>query len=626
MKSDSPTVCIRHCRATLLRPALLVLLLLAVHAAEAMTRDITRQWVEQNYRKREVMIPMRDGIHLYTAIYEPVSGKGRHPIIMQRTPYGCGPYGKAFNAALWKGMASFAEKGYIIVFQDVRGRRMSEGTFVNVRPVRFGKNAPADDASDAYDTAGWLVGHTSCNGSIGLTGSSYPGYYALVSSLCGHPAIKAVCAQAPIGDWFMGDDTHHNGILMLTDAFRFLSGFDRPRKEPSTADAPYRPYYTCDERTFFLEKGTLANVRQVLGDSIGFWNDMAAHPHYDTWWQMRNYTRHLDRVKAAVMVVGGLFDAEDLYGTWNAYYGLKRHMKDRLYLLVGPWSHGGWNAGKANAMGDLHFSDDNLGAAYRSMQQAFFDHYLMHQGSFAATTQPVKVFFTGENRWRTFGQWPSKAVKSRSLYLCEQGKLSLARPHNKASSSTYVSDPHNPVPYTAAPATNRKATYMIEDQRFAEKRADVLTFCTDVLKDDLTIGGEITADLWVSLTTTDADFVVKLIDVFPDDASENAGYRMPVRFDIMRGSYRKSFVRPLAFQPRKPARVSFRMPDAAHTFRRGHRIMIQIQSSWFPLAEMNPQQLLDTWTCRREDFIPTTVTLYHQSNKASRLVLPVIDK
>lgn len=591
-----------------------------------MSQGVTREWVEQNYSKREVMIPMRDGTRLFTAVYEPVGLAGRHPILMQRTPYGCGPYGKSLNANLWKGLAPFVRKGYIIVFQDVRGRRMSEGTFVNVRPVGFAKDSPANDASDAYDTAEWLLKHTSSNGNIGLTGSSYPGYYALVSSLCRHPAIKAVCAQAPIGDWFMGDDTHHNGVLMLSDAFRFLSGFDRPRKYPSTADAPYKPYYSCDERTFFLEKATLAGVRQVLGDSIGFWNDMAAHPHYDEWWQMRNYTRYLDRVKAAVMVVGGLFDAEDLYGTWNAYHGLKPHMKDRLFLLVGPWSHGGWNAGKANTFGDMHFSDDDLGAAYRDMQQAFFDHYLMNEGNFAATARPVKVFFTGENQWRTFRQWPSKDVKRQSLYLSEQGKLSFSPPSEKESCSTYRSDPNDPVPYTATRATNRKATYMIEDQSFAEQRADVLTFCSEVLGSDLTIGGEILADLWVSLTTTDADFVVKLIDVFPDDGSKTSGYQMPVRFDIMRGSYRKSFGQPLAFQPRKPERVSFRMPDAAHTFRRGHRIMVQIQSSWFPLAAMNPQQLVNTWTCGKEDFVATTVTLYHQRGKASRVVLPVIHK
>lgn len=624
--SDMSIIYALRCRAALLRQALLLLLLLSVHAGEAMARGVTREWVEQNYRKREVMIPMRDGIHLYTAVYEPVGLAGRHPIIMQRTPYGCGPYGKAFSGQLWKSMAPFAEKGYIIVFQDVRGRRMSQGTFVNVRPVSFAKGSPADDASDAYDTAEWLLGHTSSNGNIGLTGSSYPGYYALVASLCRHPAIKAVCAQAPIGDWFMGDDTHHNGVLMLSDAFRFLSGFDRPRKGPSTADAPYKPYYSCDERTFFLEKGTLAEVRQVLGDSIGFWNDMAAHPHYDTWWQMRNYTRCLDRVKAAVMVVGGLFDAEDLYGTWNAYHGLKRHMKDRLFLLVGPWSHGGWNAGKANALGGMRFSDDDLGAVYRNMQQAFFDYYLMNRGNFAATARPVKVFFTGENQWHTFKQWPSKDVKRQPLYLSGQGKLSFSRPNEKISSSTYVSDPRNPVPYTATSSVNRKATYMIEDQRFVEKRADVLTFRSEVLGSDLTIAGEIMADLWVSLTGTDADFVVKLIDEFPDDGSQTAGYQMPVRFDIMRGSYRKGFVSPQAFQPRKPQRVSFRMPDAAHTFCRGHRIIVQIQSSWFPLAEMNPQQLLNAWTCRKEDFIPATITLYHQNRKASRVVLPVINK
>ncbi len=613
------------CRvAHLIKTVLILLVLLPLQSVGVMAGNITREWIEQHYRKREVMIPMRDGIHLYTAIYEPVKGQGRHPVIMQRTPYGCYPYGKELNGSLWNGMAAFAEKGYIIVFQDVRGRRMSEGDFVNVRPVSFRKGAPADDASDAYDTADWLVRHTECNGNIGLTGNSYLGYYALVSALCAHPAIKAVCPQAPIGDWFMGDDTHHNGVLMLTDAFRFLSGFHRPRKGPSVSDSPYKAYYEGNERDFFLQKATLRNVLQVLGDSIGFWNDMAAHPDYDSWWQERSYRHLLGRTKAAVMIVGGLFDAEDLYGTWNAYYGLKHSRNGSLFLLMGPWAHGGWHSRKANTLGGIRFSDQDLGTTFSDMQQAFFDHYLLGKGSFPDKTPAATVFFTGENRWRTFTEWPAKAVKRQSLYLNRQGTLSSDPPAERKSCTQYTSDPADPVPYTATQAPHRKAAYMVEDQRFAGGRADVLSFQTGILQHDVTIGGEITADLWVSLTTTDADFVVKLVDKYPDDATAMGGYELPVRADIMRGRYRESFARPKPFRPRQPQRVTFRMPDAAHTFRKGHRIKVYIQSSWFPLAEMNPQQFVNPWTCGKDDFVPTSVTVYHQKNKASRLLLPVI--
>ncbi len=614
-------------KGLLLRSLFFVSLFLGLGpAAEA--GEISREWVEQHYTKREVMVPMRDGIRLYTAIYEPVGeGRGAHPILMQRTPYGCHPYGKGFNRALWNGWSRFAEKEYIFVWQDVRGRRMSEGRFVNVRPVGFGPEMPSDDASDAYDTAEWLVKNTSSNGRIGITGNSYLGYYALVSALCAHPAIRAVCPQAPVGDWFMGDDTHHNGVLMLTDAFSFLSGFHRPYHGPSREDAPYKAYFSGSERDFFLGKGALKNVLQVLGDSIGFWNDMAVHPNYDAWWQARNYTRYLDRVRAAVMVVGGLFDAEDLYGAWNAYYGLSavRH-KGGLYLLMGPWSHGGWSRGKANSFGTVRFSDDDLGATFRDMEQEFFDYYLLDEGRFAGKTPQATVYFTGENRWRTFAQWPSKKVKRRLLYLHGQGRLSFSAPREAASWSEYVSDPSNPVPYSALSTTHRRADYMIEDQRFAEGRADVLTFSTGELEQDITLGGSLEADLWASLSTTDADFVVKLIDVFPADGSQLGGYEMLVRGDIMRGRYRKSFTLPEAFVPGRVERVRFRLPDVAHTFRKGHRIMVQIQSTWFPLADRNPQQLVNVWTCAADDFLTSQVRIYHQKKQASCISLPVISQ
>lgn len=607
---------------------LLIAVVLSIIPLSCITaQTITREWIEAHYRKREVMIPMRDGIHLHTTIYEPKETMGNHPILMSRTPYGCYPYGNEYDANLWGGYAHFIQKGYILVYQDVRGRRMSEDSFSNVRPVCFDQSAPADDASDAYDTAEWLLKHTACNGNIGVTGTSYVGYYTLIAALSAHPAIKAICPQAPIGDWFMGDDVHHNGALMLSDAFNFLSGIDRPHKGPSVYDSPFVPYYTGNERDFFLGKGALKHIHRALGDSISIWNEMALHPDYDEWWQERNYFRYLNRIKAAVFIVGGLFDAEDQYGTWNSYQRLIKSRKDTsnaVYLLIGPWSHGAWNYGKANTLGAIRFSDDDLGRIFTQAHQSFFDYYLLNEGNFPQQMPKSSIFFTGENCWHYFTQWPPPHMVHQPIYLHDKGKLSFEAPIEKKSSTSYLSDPSDPVPYTATQSTYRDAGYMIEDQRFASQRADVISFRTDPLKANLTIGGPIEAELWVNVTGTDADFVVKLIDVYPSDDQQLPDYEMPVRFDIMRGKYRHGFTHPIPLSPQKTELVKFTLCDAAHTFKQGHRIMIQIQSSWFPLADRNPQQFTNIWSCDDNDYVLSTISIYHQRKRASCLLLPIL--
>jgi putative CocE/NonD family hydrolase len=603
----------------MIRKTLFLLIIIIQLPLLLFAQNIDEAWVKENYHKREVMIPMRDSVRLYTAIYEPVSVSRRHPILIYRSPYGSRPYGKGYQSALWRNLKGFSQKGYIIIYQDVRGERMSEGTFENVRPIQKAMSAKvSDDVTDMYDTVEWLLHHTFSNGRVGVTGNSYLGYYALTAAVCAHPAIKAVCPQAPIGDWFMGDDIHHNGALMLTDAFSFLSSFDRPRAVPCENNYPYKQYYSGDDYSFFLKAGPLKNVTRMLGDSIRFWKDMVQHPNYDEWWKERNPFASYSRVKAAVLVVGGLFDAEDAYGTWQSYKTLDRtNSHAPLYLLVGPWTHGGWNGSCPNKLGDISFGEANTCLKFADMQQRFFDCYLLEEGQFGSNPKAT-IFFSGENCWRTFDCWPSAKVRKTPLYLRAKGGLSFDAPKEKQSYSEYVSDPSHPVPYTATPVHRRPSKYMVADQRFVNNRPDVLTFSMPALTEKLTLGGELTASLLVSLSTTDADFIVKLIDVFPD------GYEMLVRWDVMRGRYRKSFSRPSAFVCNKPEKVEFKLSDIAHTFLKGHRIMVQIQSTCFPLVDRNPQQFVDIYHCSELDFVPSTIRLYHQKGQASKLMLPVL--
>ena len=621
-----------------MKKTILLLLGILMLSSLAYSQTIDEKWVKDNYIKREVMIPMRDGVKLYTAVYQPADSSRHHPILMYRTPYGCNPYGKDFNGDLWYSLSSFAQKGYIIVYQDVRGRRMSEGTFVDVRPIHSELSSTADDVSDMYDTVDWLLKHTVNNAKVGVTGCSYLGYYALTSAICNHPAIKAVCPQAPIGDWFMGDDTHHNGALMLTDAFSFLSHFERPRTKPSPADYPYRNYYSEDEYSFFLKAGTVKNLTRMLGDSVRFWNDITNHPNYDEWWKERCPFRLYHKINAAVLVVGGLFDAEDAYGTWQSYKTLKKRNADKpLYLLIGPWQHGGWNWSRGDCLGNVRFGNANHSQRFIDIQQQFFDYYLLGEGEFDNTPKAT-VFFTGENRWKTFSNWPASNSVPTAFYLKKGGQLSATRPSEKSSYTTYTSNPDKPVPFTATISHGRPSEYMTEDQRFASTRPDVLTFQTEPLKENVTLGGELEADLRVALSTTDADFIIKLIDVFPDDFKYDkkvdgagngnkylmGGYQMLVRGDVMRGRYRKGFEHPVPFIPNKIDNVSFKLSDVAHTFLKGHRIMVQIQSTWFPLVDRNPQQMVDIYHCDKKDFISSVIKIYHQADNASRLILPVL--
>lgn len=602
-------------------------------------------WIKENYTKLEQYIPMRDGIKLFTAIYIPNDKTEKHPILVTRTPYSCAPYGKDFSPRLWeRHWKYYARENYIIVVQDVRGRWMSEGEFEDVRP--FNKNKTGneiDEASDTYDAIDWMVKNLpNNNGKVGVFGISYPGFYSTMAAASGHPALKAVSPQAPVTDWFMGDDFHHNGAFFQLDGFGFYSSFGKPRPKPTTVGSPGFNFTVRDNYKFFLEAGSLKKLAEYMGDSIRFWKDMYAHPNYDAWWQARDARRSMYNVKPAMLVVGGLFDAEDCYGAWNLYKAIeKQNLAANNKIVMGPWSHGQWSSGDGSYLGNARFGSNTAHWYQNNIEIPFFNYYLKGKGDLQSLAEAT-IFFSGENQWKKLAQWPPAATVSKNIFLAANGKLSWSASAEKEAFAEYTSDPSHPVPYTEDVHQGRTREYMTDDQRFAARRPDVLTFQTDVLTEDLTLAGVVTADLKVSISGTDADFVVKLIDVFPDDfkypgdipqqgrtaggSYPMGGYQMLVRGEIMRGKYRNSFETPVPFKPNKIEMVKFDLPDVAHTFKKGHRLMIQIQSSWFPLADRNPQQFMNIYEANATDFKKAVIRIFHDAKNPSSIVLPVMNK
>jgi putative CocE/NonD family hydrolase len=588
-----------------------------------------------NYEKKEVYIPVRDGIKLFTAIYIPKDKKEKHPILITRTPYSCAPYGESnYSARYYRNhYIEYVKENYIIVVQDVRGRWMSEGTFVDVRPYIPNKKTTQDidEASDTYDTIDWLINNIeNNNGNVGVFGISYPGFYSAMAALSDHPALKAVSPQAPVTDWFIGDDFHHNGALMLMDGFSFYSGFGKPRPKPTKVGTPGFQMPTNDNYDFYLKTGALTNFSKIMGDSIEFWKDLMNHPNYDTWWQARNDRNFVQNISinTSTLVVGGLFDAEDAFGAQNLYKAIEAKSKNNNKLVLGPWYHGQWASVDGTHLGNIQFESNTTDWYAKNIEVPYFNYYLKGKGSVDKIAE-ANIFFSGENQWHQFTQWPPKNSTATTIYLQPSQKLSFNQIVNKKNSfDEYISDPAKPVPYTEDVHAHRTREYMDDDQRFAARRPDVLVYETDILDNDITLAGPVVADLMVSLSSTDADFVVKLIDVFPDDFhySNNdkyvmTGYQMLVRGEILRGKFRKSFEKPEAFVPNMPTQVKYTLPDVAHTFKKGHRIMIQIQSSWFPLVDRNPQKFIDIYHARDEDFTKETIKVYHNQSK---IILPIL--
>lgn len=601
-------------------------------------------WVLRHYTKQETYIPMRDGIRLYTAIYTPKDAKTKHPILINRTPYSIAPYGADKFRAFWKTPTmAYLRKNYIIVLQDVRGKLMSEGEYMDVRPYNHTKTGTqTDEASDTYDAIDWLVNNIPHNnGNVGIYGISYPGFYATMGALSLHPALKASSPQAPVTDWFIGDDFHHNGAFMQLDAFGFYSSFGKPRPLPTTSGSRGYQFTIKDNYKFFIENGTLKSLAALMGDSVAFWKELYQHPNYDQWWQVRNTRSHVQHIPAgtATLVVGGLFDAEDCYGAWQLYKAIEKKAPNNNKLIMGPWNHGGWSRGKGDHLGNVRFGSNTAQWYQQNIEQPYFDYYLYGKGDITKIPEAT-IFFTGTNKWQQFDKWPPAQYTKKEMYLHSNGTLSFEPPsYTNVSYNEYISDPAHPVPYTEDVHHRRTVEYMTDDQRFAARRPDVLTYQTDVLTSDLTLAGPVIANLIASISTTDADFVVKLIDVFPDNFEYDTtvygtgsgkpypmgGYQMLVRGEIMRGRYRNSFEYPEAFIPGKKTEVTYKLPDVAHVFKKGHRLMVQIQSSWFPLADRNPQQFVNIYNCDASDFIKSRIRIHTSPRIPSSITLPVID-
>ncbi|HTI57504.1 CocE/NonD family hydrolase [Mucilaginibacter sp.] len=600
-------------------------------------------WFVSHYTKKEVTIPMRDGIKLFTSIYLPNDKAEKHPILMERTPYSCRPYGSDYLPFWRTHLMQYCKEQYIMVIQDVRGRWMSEGEFVDVRPFNPNKKTKQDidESTDAYDTIDWMIKNLeNNNGNVGVLGTSYPGFYSNMASLSGHPALKAVSPQAPVTDWFVGDDFHHNGAFFQMDAFDFYfgGGFGQPHPKPTPLPAKKYDYPVHDNYEFYLRAGALQNLTKLVGDSIKFWNEMMNHPNRDAWWQARNARVGVKDVKPAILIVGGEFDAEDCFGAWNLYQALvKQSPATNSRLVMGPWYHGQWENNDGTHHGNIQFGSNTSEWYANNIEVPFFNYYLEGKGSVDSITKAT-IYFTGENKWHRLPQWPPADMTPTPVYLEPKGDLSFSMMGNeKTSSDSYISDPAKPVPYDEGVHFNRTRTYMSDDQRFASRRTDVLSYQTDILNKDVTLGGPVVADLVVSLSNTDADFVVKLIDVYPDSGSYNdvniyaeedqkgpypmGGYQMLVRAEIMRGKFRNSYEKPEPFVPGKQTEVKYTLPDVAHTFKKGHRIMIQIQSSWFPLVDRNPQQFMDIYHAKDSDFVKETINIYHDQSK---IILPVL--
>ncbi len=607
---------------------------------QAQNADST--WFRNNYTKLEQYIPMRDGTKLFTSIYLPKDKSEKHPILMTRTPYSCAPYGSDVYRPFYSNhYKTYLKEGYIMVIQDVRGRWMSEGVFEDIRPYNPSKKGKSeiDEASDTYDTIDWMVKNLpDNNGKVGVFGISYPGFYSTMAALSNHPALKAASPQAPVTDWFLGDDFHHNGAFMLMDAFNFYvaRGFGSPRPKPTTVGPKGFALPTKDSYDFFLRTGALPNFTKMAGDSIRFWNDLMTHPNMTKWWTDRNVRNFVGNISPniATLVVGGLFDAEDCFGAWTTYSAIESKAKNNNKIVMGPWFHGQW-AGRGSdgsSLGNVQFGSPTSEYYAENVEIPFFNYYLKGKGS-ADKLKEATIFFTGENQWKTFETWPPKAVTETPLYLQANSGLSFNKPQGTKEFTEYVSDPAKPVPYAEGVKTARTREYMTDDQRFAAIRPDVLVFETEVLTDDVTLSGTLTADLQVSLSSTDADFVVKLIDVFPDDFTYSQsdkyimnGYQMMVRGEIMRGRFRKSFEKPEAFVPNQLTQVKYALPDVAHTFKKGHKIMVQIQSSWFPLVDRNPQKFVDIYQAKDSDFQKANIKVFHNASAASKILLPVLKK
>ena len=602
-------------------------------------------FVMNNYTKKEVNIIMRDGIKLHTTIYSPKDTSKKYPILLQRTPYSCKPYGKSKMKTKIGPNIHLMKQGNIFVYQDVRGRWMSEGVYDNMRAYIPTKKAnQSDEVSDTYDTIDWLVKNVKNNNEkVGTWGISYPGYYATVSAIDAHPALKAVSPQACIGDFFF-DDFHHNGAFLLS-YFKAISLFGRYKDKPTdTAWYTFPEMNTQDQYQFFLDIGPLKNLNTYfqyntteidstkskgLTDDF-FWSEIIDHPNYDKNWKKKGIIQYLNKVPSSVatMIVGGWFDAEDLYGPLETYKRIEKHGKENYNTLVfGPWDHGKWaSASSRNYVGNYYFGDSISLKFQSEIETKFFNHFLKGKGDKNSSLPEAYVFDTGKKEWKSYDSWPPKDVAKENWFLNSNQKLGKTHEGKFTKEIKFISDIKKPVPYSEdikTVFTPRK--YMTDDQRFAARRPDVLVFETDILEYDYTLAGDILAKLKVATTGSAADWIVKIIDVHPADIEENneklqnhlkmSNYHLMVRSEVMRGRFRNSFEFPEPFIPNKKTDVNIKLQDVFHTFKKGHKLQIQVQSTWFPLIDLNPQTFVENiYKADKKDFKTQTHTIFTDSS------------
>lgn len=583
------------------------------------------------YEFRDVMIPARDGVRLHAKIFVPNDQREPLPIIMLRTPYGVEGSAGRFSAYF----KALAEEGYIFVFEDIRGKFGSEGTFVMQRPARVpGDTTSIDEGTDTYDTIEWLIKNVPHNnGRVGMLGVSYDGWTTIMGALEPHPALKAISPQGSPADMWLGDDFHHNG------AFRLSYGFEYAAMMESSKEVEQFRFDRYDTFDWYLSLGSLANVNaKYLHGKIPTWNDYVAHPDYDEFWKRQTLIPYIRGVKVPTLNVAGWWDQEDFYGPVRIYDALERFDHRHLsYLVVGPWNHGGWGRGTGDRLGPIPLGSATAEHFRDRIQAPWFAHFLKDQGKL--DLPEATTFEAGSNRWRRWDAWPPKpSTDDRGLYFGAGETLSFAKPTNaNTASDSYVSDPAHPVPYrhrpiqpTYFPGGSRWSTWLVEDQRFVDDRADVLSWETAPLETDLTIAGEVAARLFASTSGSDADWIVKLIDVYPEHYPENwelAGYQLMVSNEVFRGRYRKSFEKPEPIAPNTVLEYSFSLHTQNYTFRKGHRVMVQVQSTWFPIIDRNPQTFVpNIFEAKPSDFQPATHRVFRSAPYPSHVTIPVVVK
>jgi putative CocE/NonD family hydrolase len=631
----------------------LVLVLGAVGYAVGQTPQQQAEFFKTHYAKHEYRIAMRDGVKLYTQVYTPIAGQfadaGPYPFLMTRTPYSCGSYDNDAVQPRVTSNPAMLQSGYILVCQDVRGRWESEGSWLEMTPPIFdaGTGKGIDETTDTSDTIDWLLKSVPANnGKVGILGISYPGFYTAASIIEGHPAIKAASPQAPMINLFDGDDSYHGGAFMLSANHSFYAPFFQPQKNPLTVEPKIDfDFFTKDAYQYYLKMGTLAKLDSPEGGTNPLYHDQTVHNTYDGYWAARNMELKMHGVKAAVMFVGGWFDAEDLAGPVKGFHAVAKLSPDAAAdtLVEGPWVHGGWSRGKGASLGDIQFGSDTAIFYQQNIEAPFFAHYLKN-----ADWKPLPkayTFETGSNTWKQYDAWPPKQAQTKTIYFQPGGGLSFTAPAVKESKDEYVNDPAHPVPYVGYVAeADPPQRYMDDDQRFAATRPDVLVYETEPLTEDITVVGPVKPRLKIASTGTDADFDVKLIDVFPDNFEypEKAddpgkrvlgaapvlmgGYQMLVRGEPFRAKFRNSLAKPEPLMPGKLTDVDFSMQDVNHTFLKGHRIMVQVQSTWFPLTDRNPNVFMDIAKAKPEDFHKATETVFHEAGAASGIELMVMPK